>query len=224
MASNKKAARADSKPDRDFNEINQLALKAQGLATQYASQIGNRLSAAFLASFAADITGLSVAVPATITSKGGQVQLTAAQAAALDGGYALVKGIRTTVKGHTADNDVLLAYGVGAKVNKRVVKEVTAALQTILNRIEAQPAEAASFDIVDEDVKAIKAALTEIATADQTQEAARAAGPQTTKDRNATARRLLDGVKKIAGAGMRAFVSDPTVYANFEALVSKKAG
>ena len=55
------------------------------------------------------------------------------------------------------------------------------------------------------------------------QEAGRAAAPQTTLLRNAMARRILAGVKKIAGAGMRTFVSDPTTYAKFEALVSKKA-
>jgi len=38
------------------------------------------------------------------------------------------------------------------------------------------------------------------------------------------ARRIFAGVKKIAGAGMRTFVDNPTTYANFEALVSKTAG
>ncbi|MFT3776577.1 MAG: hypothetical protein QM820_65390 [Minicystis sp.] len=62
-----------------------------------------------------------------------------------------------------------------------------------------------------------------IEAADKAQEAARAASPQTTKDRNATAHRLLDGVKKIAGAGMRTFAGkDAAVYASFEALLSKK--
>ena len=48
--------------------------------------------------------------------------------------------------------------------------------------------------------------------------------PQTTSQRNATARRILAAVKKIAGAGMRAFPSDATTFAKFEALVTKKAG
>lgn len=225
MAANKKSkANEDTKPSQDFNNITQLALKAQGLATKYASDIGNRLSATFLTSFAGDITALGNAVPAAITKRDGKIQLTAAQTTALATGHRLVMGIRTTVKAHTGDDDVLLAYGVGTKTNKLLVKDVTAALQKILDRVQAQPAEAASFDIVAEDVKAITGALAAIAQADKDQEAARAAAPQTTKDRNATARRLLDGVKKIAGAGMRTFTGDDTIHANFEALVSKKAG
>ena len=47
--------------------------------------------------------------------------------------------------------------------------------------------------------------------------------PLVTRDRNATARRILAGVKKIAGIGMRTFVQDPTVYANFESLITKAA-
>jgi hypothetical protein len=44
------------------------------------------------------------------------------------------------------------------------------------------------------------------------------------KQRNATARRLLAGIKKISGAGMRAFTADPTLYEAFQALANKVAG
>lgn len=219
-----KKAKSDSRPKQDFNAINQLGLKAQALAGKHQAEIGPRLSAAFLIAFAADLAGLLDAVPAVITSHDGQVQLTAAQTSALLSGYNLVKGVRTTVKGHDPDKDVLLAYGIGTKVNRLLVKEVTAALQKILARLAAQPAEAASFDIVAEDQAALKAALDAIEKADAAQETARAAAPQTTAQRNATARRILAGVKKIAGAGMRSFTDDATVYANFEGLVLKKGG
>ena len=218
-----KQAMGDSKPRQDFNEIGQLALKAQGLVTKYGAQIGTRLSTAFTASFAADITGLNAAVPTVITTQQGTVQLTSAQSVALANGYNLIKGIRTTVKGFGPDESVLTAYGVGTRVDKNIVKEVVAGLQKIAARITAQPAEATSFDIVAADTTALNAAITAITTADATQEQGRAASPQATKTRNATARRLLAGVKKIAGAGMRTFNADSTTYANFEALITKAA-
>ena len=223
MATNKKAkAKADTKPDKGFNAIGQEALKAQGLADQYKSEIGARLPDAFRTSFAADIVALASAVPAAINSKQGQVQLTATQDEQLASAHKLVIGVRTTVKAQSGDKDVLMAYGVGSKSNKTVVKDVTAALQQILDRIAAQPAEAAAFDLVADDVQALTDALAAVVAADQTQEAARAKKPLSTKERNAAARRLLDGVKKIAGAGMRTFRNDATVYANFAALISTK--
>jgi hypothetical protein len=218
-----KQAKGDTRPKQEFSEINQLALKAQALAVKYQVQIGTRLSATFLTSFGADITGLTAAVPTVITTKQGAVQLTVAQTVALANGYNLVKGIRATVKGFGPDESVLLAYGVGTKVSKLVVKEVVAALQTIVTRITAEPTEAAGFDIVAADTTALNAAITGISQADQTQEQGRAAAPQATKNRNATARRLLAGVKKIAGAGMRTFNEDQTTFANFEALITKVA-
>jgi hypothetical protein len=215
-------AKTDTKPKQTFNAIGQDALKAQGLAQQHAVEIGTRLSPAFLASFAADIKALSDAVPTVINKKSGTVQLTTAQATALDSGYKLVKGFRTTVKGLASDKAVLEAYGVGDKTNKLLVKDVIAAINMILARVAAQPTEAAGFDIVDLDVAALKAALATITAADTDQEAARAKGPVSTADRNATAWRLIAGVKKIAGAGMRSCAADPTVYAQFEALANGK--
>ena len=55
------------------------------------------------------------------------------------------------------------------------------------------------------------------------QTAARATSPQATQARNATARRLLTGIRRISGAGMRVFATDPTRYAAFAALTKKAA-
>jgi hypothetical protein len=206
-----------------FNAIGQRALEAQGLAAKHRAEIGDRLTDVFLLGFGNDITALTAAVPTVIKTKDGKIQLTAAQTVALEEGYKLVKGIRTTVKSHTSDKDVLLAYGIGAKVSKLLVKEVTAAIQKVIDRVAGDAVEAASFDIVQADVDALKAALKAIQDADKEQEEGRAKAPLVTKDRNAIAHRLLDGIKKIAGTGMRTFPKDPTVYASFEALVSKKA-
>jgi hypothetical protein len=103
------------------------------------------------------------------------------------------------------------------------VKSVRSALDTIGKRIAAQPAEADAFGITSDDAAAITAAITAIDAADQAQEAARATAPKTTKDRNTMARRLLAGVRLIAGAGMRVFADNPTLHDNFAALVKKAA-
>src|SRR5580698_387009 len=133
-------AAADKKPHQDFSLIVQDGIKAQNLATANATAIGGRLSAAWLASYAADLAALPGAVPTVIATHDGAVQLTAAQAGALEEGYNLVRGIKATVKSFSVDKDVLLAYGVGTRVNKLVVKEVVAAIQKIQARITAQPA------------------------------------------------------------------------------------
>jgi hypothetical protein len=225
MATKKKPVKnTDKRPKIDFSTLYQLGLTAQNLAVKNQAQIGARLPATFYAAFDANLSGLLTAVPAVINSKDGKVQLTAAQATALDTGYLLVKGVRTTVKGHHPEKDVLLAYGVGAKTNKVLVKDVTAAIQQILDRIAAQAAEATAFGLVDLDVKALTDALAAIQAADLAQEKGRAAAPLTTAQRNSTANAILAGVKQIAGAGMRSFTDDATVYASFEALVTKAAG
>jgi hypothetical protein len=216
-------ARATSKPKRDFNQIGQLARKARGLATQHQAKIGNRLDPTFLASFDNDVIELSTVVPAAMASRDGQIQLTAAQTTALATGYQIVKAIRETVKSHEPEKDVLLAYGVGSRTNKLLVNEVKTALQRIFDRITSNPPEAKTFSIVAEDIAAIEQAIQAIDAADQVQEAARAAAPLSTQQRNATARRVLSGIKKIAGAGMRACVDDPTGFISFEALVTRKA-
>jgi hypothetical protein len=222
----RKVAKGDTKPKQDWNEIGQAGLKAQGMAVEYATIIGARLSAAWLTSYGADVTALPLVVPQTITTHAGAVQLTSAQATALENGYNLIRGIRETVKSFSPAKDVLLGYGIGTGVDKALVKEVTAALQTIIARLEANTAEATSFDIVAVDLAGLQAALLAIQQSDTAQEAGRASAPLSTQQRNATGRRVMAGIRKIAGAGMRAFSTPPnvnaTIYANFAGLISKK--
>jgi hypothetical protein len=216
-------ANIDTKPQQAWAQIVQTAIKAQGLVNDNAAALGGRIVPAFFSQFGADITGLSAAVPAAMTAHTGAAVLTAAQGAACEVGANLVKGVRTAVKGQRPPPAVQAAYGVGQLVNKQVVSSVRTALETISTRIAAQPAEAATFGIATEDATAVTNALTAIEAADQAQEAARAGAPKTTKARNATARRLLAGIRLIAGAGMRTFASNKTLFDNFAALVGKGA-
>jgi hypothetical protein len=218
-----KAAKTDSKPAADWVIIVQRGIKAQSLANQYQVELGARIPPTVVPELTADLAALGTVVPAAITAKHGSMQHTAAQNVALATCYALVTAARTAVKNHQPAADVSLAYGVGSKTNRGVVKEVSAAAQKIVDRATAQPAEAQGFGIIDADVSAIKAALTALQTADQAQEAARAGAPLTTKERNTTARRIIAATKKISGAGVLAFATNATLRATFEALI-KKAG
>jgi hypothetical protein len=214
----------DNKPDRDFNSIGRAARAAILLADQHAKEIGARLPVGFTKQLGDDANSLDVAVPAAMNSKDSRVQLTAVQTAALRGGHKLVKGFLASVKGENPGKEVLLAYGVGVKVNPRVVKDVKAAIKKILDRLAAQPADMKRFDFIQEDVDALKTAYDVIETADRDQEDGRAAGPQVTRARNALANKILRAIKKIAGAGMRACTADPVAYAAFEALIVRKGG
>jgi hypothetical protein len=217
---NKKAL-ATSKPKDTPTSVTQRGLKAQSLAVTNQVQLGKRITAAFLATLATDLTSVGAVVPTVITAHDGSMQFTAAQNSALATGYGLVTAARSAVKGQQPDKDVLLAYGVGTRTSRATVKDVTAALQKIVDRATANPTEAAGFGIIDDDVTAMKASVTAIKAADSAQEAARAAAPLTTQERNATLRRILASIRMIAGAGMLAFANDPTNRAQFAALVTK---
>ncbi len=224
MAATKpKVAKSDSKPDLPWVAITQTAIKAQTLAADNQTALGTRITTAFITAFTADITALTIAVGTTITVHQGAIQLTAAQDAALTSGYNLIKGVRTAVKSGSPDKAVLVAWGVGKRVQKTLVKDVRAGLVTISDRISGAAAEAAGFGITTDDLTDVTAAIAAIDAADAAQETGRATAPTTTRARNATARRLLAGIKLIAGAGMRVFKDDATTFANFEALVSRKA-
>ena len=211
------AATGAKMPDRTPAEIAQHAIKAQQLLTAHATVLGDRITPAFLTAFNADVTALSATLPHVINARGDAVHSTAAQDAALLVGRNLVSGAHSAVRGMSGDREVRLAYGVGTTV-PLLVKNVRAALQRVIDRATANPTEAVGFGISPTDITSFNVAIAAIVAADTTQEAARAAAPTATKARNITARRLLASVHLIAGAGMRAFASDPTIRAQFAAL------
>jgi len=118
-----KPAKTDSKPAEEWVVILQRGIKAQDLAAKYHLELGDRIPPTVIPELTADIAALGAAVPAAITAKHGSMQHTAAQNVALSTCYALVTAARTAVKNHQPAADVSLAYGVGAKTNRGVVKE-----------------------------------------------------------------------------------------------------
>ncbi len=223
MASKKKSARKatdNSRIAQSATEVTQHGLKAQGLLGKY-PQIAARLVATLATDLASDLTTMGAIVPGTQGAKHDAAQSTAAQASALEVGHNMITAVRTSVARARPGRSVALAYGVGVRINPVLVKDVVNGLQKIVNRATANATEAASFGILPADVTAFTSQLAAIKLADQQQEQARAQAPQTTKQRNATMRRILFAVDRIAGAGMIQFANDATTRAEFEALIQK---
>jgi len=214
-------AKQDQHPQQKFSVIVQVGLKALDLATTYATALTGRLDPTLTPTLQKDLASLGAAVPAVLTAHGSAAAATATQNSALETGYMMASAGRLTVKHSTSDAGVRKSYGVGNKMSKLLVKDVKDGLQTLVNRATANVAEATSFGILPADVLRYQAQITAIDTADQAQEKARAGAPKTTKDRNVIAHRILNAVRKIAGAGAVAFDTSPTERAQFESLLKK---
>jgi hypothetical protein len=218
---NAKSANKDARVNKGFSEVTQVGIKARELVTEYQQQLSPRLDPALLTTLTADLGLLGAVVPAAKGAKEDSVQATAHQSSALEQGHRMVTAVRAAVGRTRPGRNVSLAYGVGTKTSKNVVKDVKNALQKIIDRASDNPEEAASFGILPADVKAYTDQIAAIDAADQAQEHARARAPLSTKVRNATARRILEAVDRIAGAGMIAFATSPTERASFEALIKR---
>lgn len=215
------AAKQDSHPKKEFSAILQNGLTAHALATKHQPELEPRLPNGCLVALAADLSILGAHVPGAKEAHATAQAATVSQDAALASGHALVTAIRTAVARSGASLDVQKAYGVGVKVSPKVVKDVKLAIGLILKRAAAEPAEAKDVGILPKDVTALNAAAAAITDADDAQEKQRAAAPLSTKERNATARRILAAVDRIVGAGVIEFAQNPTLRAQFEALIGK---
>jgi hypothetical protein len=217
-------ATKDGHPKKDFNAVTQSGLKALALAEKHHDALVPRLPAGTLDGLTADLSKLGAAVPGALVMRSTAKTATVGQNEALAAGYALVTGIRTAVQRRGASAEVRKAYGVGAKINPKVVKQVAAAITLILNRAGAMPGEAAALGILQKDLVALIEDLTAITNADGAQEAKRAGAPEATKERNRTANRILGAVDVIVSAGVLEFAKDGEVRGAFEALVSGGGG
>ena len=214
-------ANQDTKPNKDFTVITQLGLTAYQLTQQYSTQLAGRLNAALVPTLQTDLGSLDVVIPAVKGAHADSKQSTTAQNDALSTGYDYVTAIRHAVGRKQPDASIKKAYGVGAKTNKLIVKDVVNALQGIVARASGNAAEAQGFGITTDDVTIYTAQIAAIKAADQSQETARANAPLSTKQRNIVLRRILSAVDSISGAGVLAFATNPTVRTSFEALVKK---
>lgn len=212
-------AKKDAHPRKTFGSILQNGLTAFDLATKHQSVLEPRLPTGLIDQLAADLSTLGAQVPGAKQAHAAAQSATAQQESALSLGYALVSAIRTAVARTDAPAEVRKAYGVGRRINPRLVKDVKLAIGMIVARAGAAPTEAASLGILSSDVTALSAANEAIQGADEVQEKARANAPLSTKARNETARRIMGAVDRIAGAGILQFAASPMERAHFEALI-----
>lgn len=212
------AARQPLKPRVDFAEVIQIGWKAVGFLEKYQDKLVSRLPAGLQEGLKADLTGLSGlvadAAEARTTAKGA----TAGQDTAAENAAAIITGIRGAVRKSGMPASVGKAYGVGAKVDPRLVRTVLANGAVILERAAKQPEEARAAGVLDTDLAELRTLLQSLATVDEEQERIVAAKPMTTGERNKAARRVLDAVKRVSAAGELAFARDPELRAQFDAL------
>lgn len=214
-------AKTTTRPNKDFSSITQNGLSALGLANSHKTLLEPRLPTGLIAQLESDLIHLGTIVPAAKQSKHTQQAFTLSQAEALAQGYALVTAIRTAVQRRGAPIDVRKAYGVGAKVNPTLVKDVLAAIGAIVDEANKNIAAAGAYGILASDITALSNARDAIQKADQAQEKVRNEAPLTTKLRNETAGRIVVAVDAIVSAGLIQFALDPKLRAEFEALIGK---
>lgn len=212
----------DTRPLVDFTLITQLGLKALSLALQHSALLDPRLPAGLTAGLGEDLEALGDAVPLAMQVRHEARSATVTQAARGREGHAFVRSVRAAARKARAPREVRAAYGVGQIVRPTVVNDVLAALQQILDRATAAPAEAATLGILAKDLAAMVAARDALVGADKVQEQKRASAPLSTKARNQTANRILHAVARISGAGMLEFAGEPELRASFEALKARR--
>jgi hypothetical protein len=213
----------DAHPKKEFSGILQTGLSALNQATAYEQALGARLPAGLLVELTADLHKLGADVPGAEATREAARAATATQEETLAQGYALVTAIRAAVLRSGAGKEVRKGYGVGAKTSAKVVKSVKAAISGIVERATAHPEEAQSLGILPRDVAALQEDLAAIAAADEKQDEQRAGAPQSTKERNRTANRVLEAVDRIVSAGVLEFAKDTGKRAEFESLASASA-
>jgi len=209
------------KPKQDFNTIGQNGLKALQLATEHGVVVVDRLPAGSVAALGTDIASLGVLVPGAVQARKEKVTATQGQNTKLEAGANLLSAVRDSVKGAVATAEQRKAYGVGLRINAKVVKHVVAGLQQAVDRARELPDEALGFGITAADVEAMARGAQELATADRAQETQIAAAPLSTRARNLAARRILATVTRIAAAGALQFANDPVERARYDQLVAR---
>lgn len=205
-------------PGQDFAGVTQVGLKALGLAQAHQAEIDPRLPAGLLPGLVTDLTALGVVVPAAAQARAEVKVATQARGAAVGRGVDCVTAVRRAVRDAGAPPDVRHAYGVGMSLDKRRPNALKTVVGLIVGRLDEHPEDAPAFGIVQADIDAVRALHTGVDAVSTAQAQKRASAPQTTKERNRTANRILAAVKRIRGAGVLAFAQDPVVRGEFAAL------
>jgi len=205
-------------PRRDFAGITQVGLTALGLAQAHPAELDPRLPAGLLTGLGADLAAMGVVVPGAAQAHASARLATEERDAAVVRTIACVGAMRQAVRDADAPAEVQHAYGVGKTLDKRRLTVLRGVVGLIFDRLGAHPEDIAAFGFVQADIDALTARKADVEVASTAQQQKRAGAPSTTKERNRTANRILAAVKRIRGAGVLAFATDPVVRDEFAAL------
>ncbi len=208
-----------------FDGLIQRGLDAHRLAGKYSARVVVRLPQGHVEWLAAQIQALGGAVPAQRAEKvGARVASTAQSQAA-----ALLLGRITAMRASARMNPLATALdrkglGAGAKLSASAPKGLISAATAIIAFAGKSPARMQALGFLPEDFARLEGLMRATQGADASEDQARAGSKESTKARNAAAKNVEDGVRRIAAAGLAAFAEDAAVRAEFEALVAPKAG
>ncbi|MFT3769735.1 MAG: hypothetical protein QM820_30225 [Minicystis sp.] len=205
-------------PGRDFDGIKQLGIKVLNLALTYQAAVESRLPQGVLEGLKEDLGMIGVVVPGALQAHTEAQQATEVRDEAMTRACQRMTAMRKAVRNAHASKAVQHAYGVGQQLDPRRGTTVKSAVTSVLGRLADHPEEAAEFCFLPEDIDALKAVAADVETTSETQHVKRAGAPQTTKERNRVANRILHAGQRIAAAGCLAFANDPAVRALFEAI------
>lgn len=208
----------NTRPERDFDGVAQIGFKVYDLANLYKVEIEKRVPMGVIPGLKEDLTSLVSAVPGAEEAHAEAEQATEDRDATLERACHRLTGMRKTVRNAKAPKAVQHAYGVGRNLNPRLGIKVRSTIKMVLDRIAAHPEEVAEFCFAQEDIDALTLVQGDVADASLDQQKKRASAPQTTKDRNIIANRILRAAQRITGAGALAFADKPQVRALFDAI------
>ncbi len=212
-----------TRPNRTDQLLIAQGLAAHALATTHAARLTPRLAAGLVDGLAADLTVHGALVPGALTARQEKKGATATVATVAAGAASRIASIRSAITHAGLSAGARKAWGVGQKVQARVVSSVIAAAELISRRAAAAPEELRAAGILATDVAALSAAAAALGGADRTQESSKLTAKGATAARNAAGRRVLDATRRIATAGQLEFHDDAAVAAEFAALLSAGA-
>jgi len=209
-----------TRPNRTDQLLIAQGLAAHALATEHAARVTPRLTAGLVDGLAADLTVHGALVPGALSARQEKKGATATVATIAGGAAARIASIRSAITHAGLSAGSRKAWGVGQKVQARVVSSVIAAATVIASRASTAPEEARAAGILAADLAGLAAAATALGGADLTQENSKRTAKTATAARNIAGRRILDATRRIATAGQLEFHDDADIGAEFTALLS----
>lgn len=198
----------------------ELGVAAHALVTEDRAALEPRLSPALIDGLGADLSAFGELAPGAIQERAERKASTVGQHEAAARVAALVSGMRLAVTNAGLGAAARKAWGVGQKVDARVVKRTVAAGEMAARRGATAPDEARTAGILPSDLEALAAALDALRGADAAQEQKKTTAKVATRARDDAHRRIEDAVKRIAAAGVLQFGgTDPGRAAKYAELL-----